>query len=126
MGPHFVRLIGGLATSALALAACGGGSGDGGAGSGDATPGGTIYSLSSAEQIKHLDPQRNYTDEDLAFASAYSHRTLTAYKYSDDEETAGQLVGDLATDTGTSEQDGKVWKFTLRDGVKWEGGSAVT
>ena len=126
MVSRFVRLLVGLAASALVLAACGGGSDNGSAGSGDAKPGGTIYFLSNAEQIQHLDPQRNYTGEDLAFASAYLHRTLTAYKYSDDAATAGELVGDLATDTGTSEEDGKVWKFTLRDGVKWEDGSAVT
>lgn len=49
-----------------------------------------------------------------------------AYTHSDDEETVGELVGDLATDTGTSEGDGKIRKFTLRDAVKWEDGSDVT
>lgn len=88
--------------------------------------GGTLYILSSAKKIAHLDPQRNYAPEDLAFASGYLNRTLTQYTVSDDDTKSSKLVGDLATDTGSSSNDGKTWLFTIRDGVKWQDGTAVT
>jgi peptide/nickel transport system substrate-binding protein len=130
MGKHTTRskLAAVVAGAALVLAACGG-DGDGatpGTGQDEGQRGGTLYFLSQAEQILHLDPQRNYTGEDLAFASAYLHRTLTQYTYSEDEDTAGELVADLATDTGTPDDDGRVWRFTLRDGPLWEDGQPVT
>ncbi|WP_426566115.1 ABC transporter substrate-binding protein [Angustibacter sp. McL0619] len=123
-----LRLVAISAVGALALAACGGGSDSGSSSSGKsgATKGGTLTFLTNAEQFNHLDPQRNYTGEDLAFSSAYLTRTLTAYKVSADGKTAGGLVGDLATDTGKPTNGGKTWAFTLRDGIKWQDGSDVT
>jgi len=115
-----IRLGVGAATVALLLTACGGGSGVSG------SKGGTLYIISNAEQILHLDPQRNYTGEDLAFASGYLNRTLTQYTLSKDNNEASKLVADLATDTGTASNGSKTWSFTLRDGVKWQDGSAVT
>jgi peptide/nickel transport system substrate-binding protein len=94
--------------------------------SGSGSKGGTLYILTQAEQILHLDPQRNYTGEDLAFASGFLNRTLTQYTLSKDNNTASKLVADLATDTGTSSDNSKTWAFTLRDGVKWEDGKPVT
>lgn len=110
------------ALAAAMLAACGGG----GVTDGKASKGGTLTLLTQSAQLLHLDPQRNYTGEDLAFASGYLHRTLTSYALSPDADAAGQLVADLATDTGMSSENGKVWKFTIRDGVKWENGQPVT
>jgi peptide/nickel transport system substrate-binding protein len=88
--------------------------------------GGTLYIFTSASQINHLDPQRNYAPEDLAFASGYLNRTLTQYPVSDDDNKSSNLVGDLATDTGSVSDGGKTWSFTIRDGVKWQDGTAVT
>jgi peptide/nickel transport system substrate-binding protein len=124
-GLRFVALA---SVGALALAACGGSdSGDqADSGSKGGDKGGTLTILTNAEQFNHLDPQRNYTGEDLAFSSAYFARTLTAYKMSPDGTKAGELVGDLATDTGKPTEEGKTWAFTLRDGAKWEDGSDVT
>ncbi|MGN6612981.1 MAG: ABC transporter substrate-binding protein [Angustibacter sp.] len=129
IGLRYVALA---SVGALALAACGGGGsdnaggGDNGSGGGKGQKGGTLTILTQAEQFNHLDPQRNYTGEDLAFSSAYFARTLTAYKMSPDGTKAGELVGDLATDTGKASDGGKTWAFTLRDGAKWEDGSDVT
>jgi peptide/nickel transport system substrate-binding protein len=122
-----LRLVALASVGALALAACGGGSDDSGSsGSDGGQQGGTLTILSQNEQLQHLDPQRNYTGEDLAFASAYLNRTLTAYKVSKDQTKAGELVGDLATDTGKASDGNKTWAFTLRSGVKWQDGSDVT
>ncbi len=121
------------ATGALVLAACGGGDGDdapeetGAAGGNvEGQQGGTLYILDNAEQILHLDPQRNYTGEDLAFTGAFLTRTLTQYVSSEDPEEANGIVGDLATDTGTPNEDATEWSFTLRDDATWEDGSPVT
>jgi len=108
------------------LAACGGASHHAGRRGGEPVKGGTLTFLTQADQIQHLDPQRDYTGEDLAFASAYLNRTLTSYKLSTNEAQANTLVPDLATDTGTASNGAKTWKFTLRDGAKFEGGAPVT
>ncbi len=118
-----IRFGVGVVSLALLLTACGGGSEDGASAG---TKGGTLTFLTEAEQILHLDPQRNYTGEDLAFASGYLNRTLTQYTLSADNNEASQLVADLATDTGTTPDGGKTWEFTIKDGVKWEDGQAVT
>jgi peptide/nickel transport system substrate-binding protein len=123
-----LRLVALASAGALTLAACGGGSSDSGGDSagGKGRQGGTLTILTADEQIQHLDPQRNYTGEDLALASAYLTRTLTTYKLSTDAGEANSLVGDLATDTGKASDGGKTWAFTLRSGVKWQDGSDVT
>jgi peptide/nickel transport system substrate-binding protein len=109
----------------VALPACGGSDGGSGGGSSDAKPGGTLYILTQAEAITHLDPQRNYTGSDLAFAGSTMHRTLTTYKYAEGDEGSA-ITPDLATDTGTASADAKTWSFTLRDGATFEDGSAIT
>jgi peptide/nickel transport system substrate-binding protein len=126
-GLRSVVLVTGVA---LAAAACGGSSGGGNnsnnnSGSG-AQKGGTLTFLSLAKQIQHLDPQRNYTGEDLAFAGGYLQRSLTAYKLSTDGDTANSIIGDLATDTGKATDGAKTWSFTLRDGLKFEDGTPIT
>jgi peptide/nickel transport system substrate-binding protein len=118
--------------AAMALAACGGSSSGGpstdgkGGGNGEPTKGGTLTFLTLADQIQHLDPQRNYTGEDLAFTSGYLNRTLNVFKFSTDSKTANELQPDLATDTGTPNDDATAWSWTLKDGLKWEDGSDLT
>ncbi len=127
-----LRTVALASAAVMSLAACGGGGGgegekdkNGKAGA-EGQRGGTLTFLSLADQIQHLDPQRNYTGEDLAFAGAYLHRTLTSYKLSTDGEEATELIADLATDTGRSSNEAKTWEFTLKDGVKFEDGSPIT
>jgi peptide/nickel transport system substrate-binding protein len=85
---------------------------------GDAANGGVSF--------QDMDPQRIYTGEDIAFFSATIMRSLTAYKYSTDPSEATTIVPDAATDTGTPNADFTEWKFTLKDGLKWQDGSDVT
>jgi peptide/nickel transport system substrate-binding protein len=123
-----LRAVGVLAAGALVLSACGGGSSGGGSntGSSQGQKGGTLYMLTQSQQTLHLDPQRNYTGEDLAWVGGFMQRTLTAFKLSPDDKTASELVPDLATNTGTATNDGKTWSFTLKDGVKFQDGSPIT
>lgn len=112
---------------ALVLAACGGGDEPDDTSDGPgARTGGTLTFLTLQEQINHLDPQRNYAGEDLAFASGYLHRTLNSYAFSADGEQATSLVPDLATDTGMPNEDATSWSWTLKDGLTWEDGSDLT
>jgi peptide/nickel transport system substrate-binding protein len=90
------------------------------------TPGGTIYMLTNNEEFDDIDPQRAYTGEDLAFFGATIMRSLTSFIYDTDAAVANTLQGDLATDTGKANAEATEWKFTLRDGVSWEDGSALT
>lgn len=112
----------------LLAAACGGGGGGSGSGSSGGGPhkGGTLTVLTLADQIDHLDPQRDYVGEDFAFESAFLVRTLTSYKLNPDAKSANQLVGDLATGTGKASGGGRTWTFHLRKGVQWQDGSPVT
>lgn len=114
-----------VAAAALLLSACGGGGGTLAGGTGEPTKGGTITFLTNAEQFNHVDPQRNYTGQDLAFFGGFVNRTLTAYAY-ESGPAGAELVADMATDTGTTTDGGKTWSFTLRDGLTWEDGSEVT
>ena len=110
--------------ASLIVASCGSNSSSG---SGGGTPkvGGTVHILTLGEQIAHLDPQRNYTGTDLAFASSTMQRTLTSYKYAGGD-AGSEITADLATDTGTVTNEGKTWTFTLADGGTFEDGSAIT
>ena len=90
------------------------------------TAGGTLYLLTSAQQWDQVDPQRAYTGEDMAFFGGTIYRSLEAFTYSADNNTAAKLTPDLATDLGTATDGGKTWAFTLRDGVTFQDGSPIT
>jgi len=93
--------------------------------SGGSSKGGTITYLTHSEAWTHADPNRNYTGQHIAWFGSYLQRTLTAYARA--EGSAGSaVVADLATDTGRASNGNKTWEFTLRDGVSFEDGSAIT
>ncbi|MEV7118575.1 ABC transporter substrate-binding protein [Kitasatospora griseola] len=87
-----------------------------------AKKGGTVNMI-DRDDFSHLDPAMVYMNYN-AEASLLFTRQLTGYKTAADGSQ--KLVGDLATDTGTTTDGGKTWKFTLKDGVKWQDGAAIT
>jgi peptide/nickel transport system substrate-binding protein len=82
--------------------------------------GGTLYVLNSTTATT-WDPQRNSEAAVYGFGIRTVWRTLTTA-----EPGSGKLVGDLAQDTGTVSNDGRTWKFTMRDDAVWQDGKAVT
>ncbi|MEP6697695.1 MAG: ABC transporter substrate-binding protein [Pseudonocardiales bacterium] len=85
--------------------------------------GGTLNVLMHAD-FEHLDPARNYLPESLDFGRLL-YRTLTTYK-AENGRAGTDLVGDLAVDTGTLSDGGRTWSFTLRPGLRYEDGTAIT
>ncbi|MCW2787435.1 MAG: transporter substrate-binding protein [Marmoricola sp.] len=117
-----------VATVALAgtLAACGGSSDKPGSASGSGSKGGTLYVTGGIRPPAYLDPQRIYTGVDIAWLGRTMYRSLVQAPESTDATATTKVVPDLATDTGTSSDNAKVWKFTLRDGPTWQDGKPVT
>jgi peptide/nickel transport system substrate-binding protein len=140
------------ATAALmTLAACGGGGSDnggttpgggesfqagGGAAAGKnpelqgpktiptgATQGGTLTVMTD-EAPTTLDPTRAYYTDSTAILSDLVIRSLTQY-VRDPDTNDMVLVPDMATDLGRPNADNTAWTFTLKDGLKYEDGTAV-
>ncbi|MFF4156599.1 ABC transporter substrate-binding protein [Streptomyces sp. NPDC001678] len=87
-----------------------------------ARKGGTVGVL-QRDAFNHLDPGQIYYADVLTDQMLYN-RTLTSYKT--DDKGRVKVVGDLATDAGTPSDGGRTWKFTLKDGLKFEDGSPIT
>ncbi|MFD3650676.1 ABC transporter substrate-binding protein [Streptomyces cyaneofuscatus] len=87
-----------------------------------ATPGGTINVYLQSD-LTHLDPGQIYVSDAGQFSNLI-HRKLTNYQ--EDAEGNLTVVGDIATDSGKSSDDGKTWTYTLKDGVKDEDGNVIT
>ncbi len=131
-----MKLVAGLATTlALALAATACGSGPtsptsapttGGTSEAPAPAGGGTLNILSGTATEHWDPQRTYVGVNIAAGNRLFTRTLTTFGPVTADEQVPELVADAATDTGTVSEDGKTWQFTIKDGVKWEDGQAVT
>lgn len=143
------------ATMALGLAACGGGDGDdsssnGAAGEeelakGSTSSGGknptaegpapelegaqeggdiTVLAPDPDDGPALLDPAALWSVTDNGIAQDLLFRSLTTFRQA--EDGSYELVPDLATDLGTPNEDFTEWRFTLKDGIKWETGDPVT
>ncbi|MCW2783798.1 MAG: extracellular solute-binding protein family 5 [Marmoricola sp.] len=113
------------ASMATALAACGSGGGSSNSGTKAGATGGTLtYYIKAA--LEHTDPQRTYVGRDITDWSRTVYRQLVTFPVSDDPTTATTPVPDLATNTGTSSDSAKTWQFTIRPGVTWQDGKAIT
>ncbi|GGR78226.1 MULTISPECIES: ABC transporter substrate-binding protein [Streptomyces] len=86
-----------------------------------AREGGTL-TIANPVDYTHLDPQKIYAGETYSTSLLWG-RQLTQYQVIDGRP---RLVGDLATDTGTSSDGGRTWTYHLKDGIAWEDGKPVT
>ncbi|MFG3293777.1 ABC transporter substrate-binding protein [Streptomyces sp. NPDC048179] len=110
---------------AAGAAACGPKDNDANGSSGDSAPhkGGTLSVLNSDPQ-SDFDPARLYTSGGGNVPSLV-FRTLTTRNRADG--AAGtKVVPDLATDTGRPSENATVWTYTLKKGLKYEDGTAIT
>jgi peptide/nickel transport system substrate-binding protein len=89
-----------------------------------AKSGGTMEVL-QRDSYAHLDPGQIYVSDEGSLATLI-HRGLTGYKATSDDGSKHEVVGDLATDSGTTTDGGKTWKYTLKDGIKFADGSPIT
>ena len=124
----FVAGVAGTAGLALSAAACSSSTTSSGASTSaaaGAVKGGTLNILMST-QTEHWDPQRVYVGVNIEAGNRLFTRTLTTWTPTTSDTDVPKLVGDMATDTGTVSNGGKTWKFTLKDGLKWQDGSPVT
>lgn len=115
-------------TAATALSACGGGGGTGGsspAKTNSTVKGGTLTYLYQ-DNVTSWDPQRSYVGVDLSNESRLFSRSLVQLPVTEDTKTAATPIPDLATTTGTQSDGAKTWKYTLKTGVDWQDGKAIT
>ncbi|MFE4670092.1 ABC transporter substrate-binding protein [Streptomyces sp. NPDC056716] len=87
-----------------------------------AQSGGTLIVYQEAG-LSHLDPGQIYVS-DAGQVANLLFRGLTNFQ--EDGKGGVSVVGDLATDSGTSSDGGKTWTFTLKDGIKDENGNEIT
>jgi peptide/nickel transport system substrate-binding protein len=84
--------------------------------------GGTLF-VNMGSGIDSLDPQTTYNASDMNVLRLTT-RTLTTYTATPGSST-GDILPDLATDIGRPSDNNTTWSFTLKPGVKWEGGEPV-
>ncbi|MFE7610701.1 ABC transporter substrate-binding protein [Streptomyces celluloflavus] len=88
----------------------------------DAKSGGTI-TVYQRDSFNHLDPAQMYVS-DMKVLANLVFRGLTSFRQDDNGKQT--VVGDLATDSGQMSDGGKTWKYTLKDGVKFDDGKPIT
>lgn len=124
-------------SAALVLTGCGGSSGGSDSGetgvvlddsgfavqTGEPAKGGTVNVLGAVD-FSHLDPAMGNDGNVLNFYRLiYRQLTTTANKPGAD---GAEVVPDLATDTGTPNEDATVWTYTLKDDIFFENGDPIT
>ncbi|WP_327379692.1 ABC transporter substrate-binding protein [Streptomyces sp. NBC_01212] len=118
-----LALVAGLAACAGPQSNDDGSDGAGSGASGKPQKGGTLTVLNSNPQ-EDFDPARLYTSGGGNVPSLV-FRTLTT-RNRENGEAGAQVVPDLATDLGTPSKNATVWTYTLKDGLKYEDGTAIT
>ncbi len=115
-----------IGIAAVGLTACtsSGGSSTSGSSSNTAVKGGTVTWLDVSNEFAATDPVGIYLGEEIAGLRRIVYRGLTAFPITKDKNP--KPVADLATDTGTTKDKGKTWSFTLKSGLKWQDGTAIT
>jgi peptide/nickel transport system substrate-binding protein len=110
---------------AAGAAACGPEDNDakGTGGGSEPQKGGTLTVLNANPQ-EDFDPARLYTSGGGNVPSLV-FRTLTT-RNREDGAAGSEVVPDLATDTGRPSKNATVWTYTLKKGLKYEDGSAIT
>ncbi|WP_406473689.1 ABC transporter substrate-binding protein [Streptomyces sp. NBC_01615] len=110
---------------AAGAAACGPKDNDAKGAGGDSKPrkGGTLTVLNANPQ-EDFDPARLYTSGGGNVPSLV-FRTLTT-RNRESGAAGAEVVPDLATDTGRPSKNATVWTYTLKKGLKYEDGSAIT
>ncbi|MBC6446933.1 ABC transporter substrate-binding protein [Actinokineospora xionganensis] len=137
------RLVTAVAAGAvvvMGLSACGGNGTDGkNGGGGTKTPAfnaaltetfnpsdkkGGIVKIANAGTWDSLDPGETYYGYSWNFLRLYG-RSLLMFKPAPGG-ASNELVPDLAESLGTPSEGGKTWTYKLREGIKYEDGTAVT
>jgi peptide/nickel transport system substrate-binding protein len=118
----WLRLTSAVLALMLIAAACGGGDdeGEGAAGPREVEaseiPEGGELKVAGTSDVDFMDPAAMYYTVSF-FLARGTLRQLVSYPPVADFEEQNQLVPDLATDTGQSNDDFTEWTFTLKDGV---------
>jgi peptide/nickel transport system substrate-binding protein len=106
---------------ALVASACGGGGGDDGPSStvpAEEVPEGGTLRIAGTSDVDFMDPAAAYYSLTFFLLRGVT-RQLVTYPTSPDRDEQRELVADLATDTGQVSDNGRVWTFTLRDGIEF-------
>ncbi|HVF21323.1 MAG TPA: ABC transporter substrate-binding protein [Mycobacteriales bacterium] len=128
-----IRLASAILTLAIAATACGGDDGDNtGTDGGDkgkefaleGTKGGTLKVIGNGD-TDYLDPQRTYYTAGFSIQRALSRQLLT-YKAGPADAGGLEVTPDLAKALPEVSDDGLLYTFELKDGIKFEDGSEIT
>ena len=84
---------------------------------------GGILTMSYAAVPSDMDPSAQFYQDTGAIMRRLTQRSLTSFIARDGKQV---LVPDLATDLGKVSADGLTWTFTIKDGIKYSDGTAVT
>ncbi|MCK2035716.1 ABC transporter substrate-binding protein [Microbacterium sp. SSW1-49] len=90
----------------------------------DAVSGGEVI-IADESPFESTDPAALNVSAARSVGTELLFRTLTTY-LTDGESGDTSLVGDLATNAGSANEDDTVWTYTLREGITFEDGTPIT